>query len=708
MSFNDYLIKKAAAGEYAKDFMAGMDPFGAWTSGYGQKAERAGVTEKKHRTKQLLATAGGLVGGGLAVPAGIGGVTGGVSSALGAKGGAKARAAAGLAGAAKGALEPFTGLHRAMKAKKVTRRMAESGNIPSNLTDDEMKSLKYVAENTPIGALSGLAKGRGDELAMLSSIAKGEKGWDDVLQAAQSQVPGAREYANQVRERVEGEASQFVQEELAKLDLSDLEPYLDLQATPGNVMFFLKDAPPDVVAAFKKNKGKLDGLRDRVNMRAKDVWERELEGGSNPRFQEARQALRDARGEALRTVDKQLGTAVGTGQAALGMSAGVGGAGAFVQYGKGRATEQDFRGRMGSPGPLRLSMRNDPMQKSASKRAFLTAILAPTAAGGAVGFAAGRRRKTKTTYVDLPGKLPKGKGKTRKVKVAYVQRDFIKEAHALLDDSADGAWPFFFGELEKLARSGKAGSAVENLMARVRARASAPRPKKKGSGKVRKKLDEIKAQNAKRPKPLTDEMREAEGSTKAVVRRKRKANVAAKAYRDTPTVPLDIGPTLSAVPEVPPGLGLDSVVPQGGRMGEAPTLVRPAPQVAPPPAQVPPGPTVSPAGGRIGNAPTLVQPRPAPAPAPQPTPAPAPVPAHRADQPPPVQPGAQPQQGAPQLPAVIPKTQPGAPQPGAPQQPQQSWVPDWYMSMTPERKAMMAGAMGVGGFGAGLAAGSGR
>ena len=65
--FGSGLVKEAAR-SLGKDFAAGIDPFGNWTSQYAQDTQRAHASEAEHKKRQLVGTAGGLLGGAVAVP----------------------------------------------------------------------------------------------------------------------------------------------------------------------------------------------------------------------------------------------------------------------------------------------------------------------------------------------------------------------------------------------------------------------------------------------------------------------------------------------------------------------------------------------------------------------------------------------------------------------------------------------------------------
>lgn len=102
--------KLSSAGEYAKDFLGGIDPFGNFTSTYAAEAQRSGASEGKHQKKQWLSTAGGLLGGATVVPAGIFGLIGLASK-----------------GKFTGFGKPFRDLATGINARKALRNVQASG-----------------------------------------------------------------------------------------------------------------------------------------------------------------------------------------------------------------------------------------------------------------------------------------------------------------------------------------------------------------------------------------------------------------------------------------------------------------------------------------------------------------------------------------------------------------------------------------------------
>lgn len=154
---NQKWVKGAAApgvSSYMKDFVGGIDPFGTYTSQYGQAAQQAGLSEKDHAKKRAVSTVGGLVGGGLLVPAAIGGTVKGVS-ALGGGGSIAQRLARAGSAALQGAVEPYSNLRKAYNAKTGLREIA-AGGMPSQA---QREGLEFVAQKSTLGDVFGKLKG---------------------------------------------------------------------------------------------------------------------------------------------------------------------------------------------------------------------------------------------------------------------------------------------------------------------------------------------------------------------------------------------------------------------------------------------------------------------------------------------------------------------------------------------------------------------
>ena len=113
-----------------KDFAGGIDPTGTFTFGYG--VQDPNVSDSHEALRTGVATAGGLLGGGVLVPGLVGGLTGAAeNSGKGWRGMA--------AGAAKGAVSPFKQLMHAPRAIKGLRNATQEG-----MTAAQLKSLRAV------------------------------------------------------------------------------------------------------------------------------------------------------------------------------------------------------------------------------------------------------------------------------------------------------------------------------------------------------------------------------------------------------------------------------------------------------------------------------------------------------------------------------------------------------------------------------------
>jgi len=143
----DEIIKTAG---YAKDFAAGIDPFGAYTSRYGQEAQRKGLSRKTHRKKQMAGVAGGVVGGAVVVPSAIHGLIG-AGKGLASGGGVRGMARGAVSGAVRGAKYPLESVYRGTKAVKTLNRAAKTtGGV--SLTKAQKKNLRYMSDNASVDA----------------------------------------------------------------------------------------------------------------------------------------------------------------------------------------------------------------------------------------------------------------------------------------------------------------------------------------------------------------------------------------------------------------------------------------------------------------------------------------------------------------------------------------------------------------------------
>jgi hypothetical protein len=173
---------------YAKEFAAGVDPFGIWSGRYGQEAQREGISEGKHKARQLVGTAGGVLGGGLLVPSAISGIMGAVGGAKGGLGGA-------ARGFVKGFKKPVGSLVQAGRARGLLRRAAKSGSAVASKA--EGKALRGLAEQVPVGDLAAAARGQGKGVAGLA--AKAKETIPELLQAGQGGLRISAEHAAPVQ-----------------------------------------------------------------------------------------------------------------------------------------------------------------------------------------------------------------------------------------------------------------------------------------------------------------------------------------------------------------------------------------------------------------------------------------------------------------------------------------------------------------------------
>ncbi len=165
-----------AAGMLAKDFAAGIDPFGNWTSGYGQQGERQGMSGGQHAARMTTGVAGGLVGGGLMLPSAISGlVEGGRGLAKGGPG-IRGKLTAAAKGAWEGTKAPIQDLQRGMRTTKALKQVA-SGEA-KGLTAAQSADLQKILGQASIGDAVAGAKsmgGGGGPLGWIRSANKARK-----------------------------------------------------------------------------------------------------------------------------------------------------------------------------------------------------------------------------------------------------------------------------------------------------------------------------------------------------------------------------------------------------------------------------------------------------------------------------------------------------------------------------------------------------
>lgn len=170
-AFSYELTKLAAVSSLTQDALGGVDPFGNWTSQYGQKAQQAGISEGQHKKKQLMGAAGGMVGGAVVVPSAISGLIGAAQGAARGKGIGGRLAGAGR-GLVSGAKEPMQLVHHGRKATKLLGRTAK-GTTAIKPTASQKKSLEFVKQRATVGN-AGSPGGVAPEKAMEAAKAYGK------------------------------------------------------------------------------------------------------------------------------------------------------------------------------------------------------------------------------------------------------------------------------------------------------------------------------------------------------------------------------------------------------------------------------------------------------------------------------------------------------------------------------------------------------
>jgi len=140
----------------AKDFVAGVDPTGIATHGFGANDERAGMSKGRRFVRQSAGVAGGVIGGGVGIPAlTMGAIRGVQGSAAGSGGGIRGRIAGGVRGFLRGAKEPLTRAYSANRARWALRQAATRGKaIPQSV----QKSMKETLKHVSVGELAGAGK----------------------------------------------------------------------------------------------------------------------------------------------------------------------------------------------------------------------------------------------------------------------------------------------------------------------------------------------------------------------------------------------------------------------------------------------------------------------------------------------------------------------------------------------------------------------
>lgn len=294
---------------YLREFAAGVDPMGFYSGQYGQEAEREGASQGKLMAHRGLGAAGGIVGSGLLLPSVISGTVEGAAGMAAGKG-MRDRLARGGRGFVLGFKKPVKGLHDAAVATKFLGRAAKSGG---KATNKEMRALRSVAKEAPIGAV---------DKDLLAAIDRA-KGYQGPMGELGSELRKVRDLED-------------VKRGLKSTGRSALD--LDVEGAKKN----LRTTKEDAKAMYNQS-------HRGAELRAAG---KELEGASGEMgtaSDKARSVLTD-QGDNLEldaeTAKRLHGTAknqLARFGAGLGLGGLVGGAGAVAQYEKGRAAQQRMK-----------------------------------------------------------------------------------------------------------------------------------------------------------------------------------------------------------------------------------------------------------------------------------------------------------------------------------------------------------------------------
>lgn len=331
--------EKKAVSSYTQDFIAGLDPFGVYSSRYGQQAEAAGLSEGQHALKRGLGTVGGVMGGSVLVPSAILGITGAAKGFGGATGGLGKRLSGALAGGIEGAKAPLKGVAEAYRTLRAAKRLGRYGGT---LTPREVESAEYIARQVPLGALE-------ENLAPLLKKTEGY-GFDKQKIVEMIQRGAKPEDFRQFGPEIERYVSMLHR----GATLDDIRAAGAYAADLGaqNILDRMRaDKIHDAVGAAAEAPGAASAAR-RAAMRGvypQDVREigkalnqEELGEDIAAIVDRMRRGLGEEDIKRLATsASKPLQRELAGGLAQLGLGGAIGGGGAFLQYGQGRKTERE-------------------------------------------------------------------------------------------------------------------------------------------------------------------------------------------------------------------------------------------------------------------------------------------------------------------------------------------------------------------------------
>ena len=161
---------KQAERSLSRDFAAGVDPIGMLTYRYGANDARHKIERSQRRKALAVGTAGGLIGGGLIVPAATMGAVRGGQAVLKGKGGVGTRIARGGAAALKGMGEPFRQIVDANRGNRALKRMVRSGRA---LSPSEQSSVSRLVKGVNVSELEAAGKATGRSAAAVMKDIRG-------------------------------------------------------------------------------------------------------------------------------------------------------------------------------------------------------------------------------------------------------------------------------------------------------------------------------------------------------------------------------------------------------------------------------------------------------------------------------------------------------------------------------------------------------
>lgn len=382
-------ISYAESPGIVRSFVGGVDPFGLYTSGVGQAAERTGASPGRIAALNAAGIAGGALGGAVVVPAAVGAATGALHGGLSAPGGAKAKLLAAGAGALSGALKPYKTLHSSRIASKALRRASKGTG--SKLSDVEMKALIDTLSSAPVKALASVQKAPSSYGELAARLGVAEAGLAKNVSNAQA--------AARKLQAIDDELSAgFVRKELAEL----AEPALTAAYRTGATGLALGGGIGATSAAVQFGKGR----------RA----EREFQERMNAQKTAASRAEQDRK---TRRMLEALGGS------AIGLTAGYLGANKLL--------------------PAILNRANIPKTPSPKATALLTALSGLTGAAlvSAMGAYKDERPPRATRKLRTPGAVQSSNGQLAKRHQGH--SDQVLARPVLSDATRSGVLPFRAG-----------------------------------------------------------------------------------------------------------------------------------------------------------------------------------------------------------------------------------------------------------------------